>query len=291
MRSSGIKRAVLGYGRVERFLERGVLGGRRFLEGLASVGLSAAEREEIGLRIYDGDFRPDRVERGLYDWERPWFAELLPPAPARILIGGAGGGREVLPLLEQGYRVTAFEPAPRAQRHCAERVGERALVLRGSYVELTEAVLHGRDTPLSALASRRFAAFLFGWGSLTHVLSRAAREELVEAAHRLSPQGPLLASFFSRGPEPPRVSRAERAGAKLGRWLVRGTQPPERLSFVPHIGFCHAFPRDEIEALGARVGRRTRWGAERTYPHVAWLLEDAAKPRLTWPPPRGGDAA
>ncbi|NOY93477.1 MAG: class I SAM-dependent methyltransferase [Deltaproteobacteria bacterium] len=279
MRSEAIKQLIWGYGRAELALERGKVAGRRFLQGLASVALSAAEREEIGLRIYDRGFRPDRVERGLYDWERPWFAEVLPPPPARILLGGAGEGREVVSLLAQGYRVTAFEPGPRSAAHCAQRAGARGVVLCGRYADLTDAVLRSRSTPLSCLAHERFDAVILGWGSFTHVFPRSARGELLEAACRLSPDGPILASFFMRSSGAPKVSRAERAGQAFGRLLDRRAEPSERLEFVPHLGFAYSFTREEIEELGAALGRCTEWGPKGVYPHAAWLRRRASATR------------
>src|SRR4051794_9728091 len=47
----------------------------------------------------------------LFAWETAAIGRFFPPAPARLLIGGAGGGREAFALAERGYEVVAFEPA------------------------------------------------------------------------------------------------------------------------------------------------------------------------------------
>src|SRR5512142_2340602 len=47
--------------------------------------------------------------RGLFGWEKEAIARFFPAAPARVLVGGAGGGREVFALAEMGYEVVAFE--------------------------------------------------------------------------------------------------------------------------------------------------------------------------------------
>src|SRR5262245_833316 len=73
-------------------------------------------REEVNRLIYARrrTFAPggSAFERGLFDWERA--ATGAPPFPAsgRILLGGAGGGRELAELCRIGYDVVAFEPAP-----------------------------------------------------------------------------------------------------------------------------------------------------------------------------------
>src|ERR671918_3043882 len=46
----------------------------------------------------------------LYPWEEEAIDKYFPLAPSRILVGGAGAGREPLALAERGYQVTAFEP-------------------------------------------------------------------------------------------------------------------------------------------------------------------------------------
>src|SRR5687767_14651727 len=49
---------------------------------------------------------------GLFDWEEQVVREHFPPPPARVVVTGAGAGREVLALLRLGYDAVGFEPSP-----------------------------------------------------------------------------------------------------------------------------------------------------------------------------------
>ena len=49
-----------------------------------------------------------RFRAGLFEWEREAIDRWFPPPPARILIGGAGGGRESVSLASRGYSITAL---------------------------------------------------------------------------------------------------------------------------------------------------------------------------------------
>ncbi len=50
-------------------------------------------------------------ERGLFDWERAAITSPPFPPSGRILLGGAGAGRELAGLCKMGYKVLAFEPS------------------------------------------------------------------------------------------------------------------------------------------------------------------------------------
>lgn len=50
-------------------------------------------------------------ERGLAEWERVATSEPPFPQAGRILLGGAGGGRELAQLCRRGFDVVAFEPS------------------------------------------------------------------------------------------------------------------------------------------------------------------------------------
>jgi hypothetical protein len=55
--------------------------------------------------------RPDSTgfRAYLFPWEEQVIDRFFPSSPARILVDGAGGGREVFALAERGYEVVAFQ--------------------------------------------------------------------------------------------------------------------------------------------------------------------------------------
>ena len=63
-------------------------------------------------------YRPDLADfrRYLFPWEEQVIERLFPPPPARILIGGAGGGREVFALARRGDPMAGRVVADEARR-------------------------------------------------------------------------------------------------------------------------------------------------------------------------------
>lgn len=272
-----LRSVATAWTRVDASMQRVAGAGRHALGGFLAEALDREEQSAIGSALYEAR----RVtERGLETWEQRWFAEHLPRAPADILVGGAGRGREAVELLRRGYRVSAFDPWPEGLDECRARMGPESLVVCARYEDLAAASIDDRpDSPAGELVSRTYDAVLLGWGSLGHVLDPEERRRLVITLDRLAPRGPILASFLSRedsGPEPEgRMARAGRsAGRALARW--RGTRPAPDAVFGSHFGFVQLLARAELEQLAASVGRELEWRSG-VYAHVTW-----------WPRARGG---
>jgi hypothetical protein len=227
---------------------------REALWGFLGGALSADEKSRLGVALYDAGSEYRAMPR--YDWEDAWLARWLPPAPARVLVGGAGAGREVVALRERGHEVVAIEPSPDLAAECrAHTAGEvRIMLLR--YEDLT---------PESLLAGERpFDAVLLGLGSLSHLLDHAARVRLLQVLAEVCPAGPILGSTPAR----PRVAPDRPMGraAKLGRALARPIRAARGLPEVDPgeivfagLGFTKLFERSELIAVGDAVGRRTRF--------------------------------
>ena len=120
----------------------------------------------------------------------------MPPPPARVLVAGAGWGREVIALNELGYRVVAFEPAMSSDgQSSGSAIGETQMI-QANYDDFVNSVIHRQETPLSHVCQTPFDVVLLGWGSLAHVFSPAMRSAVLEAAVRLAPDGPVLGSLW-----------------------------------------------------------------------------------------------
>ncbi len=222
--------------------------------GLAGA-LSPPEQQALTLALYaaaGAELRP------LFSWEIAWFAAHLPPAPARLLVAGAGAGAEVVALRAQGYTVAATEPVARLATQCA-RVGAAPIW----------PVDH---ESLGTLAGQRFDAVILGWGSLTHVLTPSGRQRTLEAAATLT-AGPILASFWTAAsvgapPSGRAVGWGQRTGAVIGH--LRGQNSPSGLRFFPWCGFGAVLDLAELDRLARHLGRRLRF-QEVPYPHAVWL--------------------
>jgi hypothetical protein len=220
-------------------------------------------------------------ERGLFDWEKTALALPQVPRTGRVLLGAAGGGRELQGLAAMGYEVTAFEPNPtllEGTRAIARRWGDRVTVLQGTYDDMIAAACEGTG-PLASLRERGgFDLVIFGWGSFTHVIDPSRQRELLRAAHALAPQAPLLLSFFTRqeaGDGP--VGNAERLRRRLRHafaLLGRPSAAPAGLGYEAGGGFVYSFTVGEIQALAFEAGYLVERFEPLPFPHA--LLQPLA---------------
>lgn len=245
-------------------LSRLIAHGQAFTNGVLDEALSQEEKALLTFRLYDES--PYYRGTDLYDWEQRWWGEELPPPPAHILVGGCGAGREPLALLDRGYTVTAFEPAPGMAAAARDRCAGRCDVVCCSYQDLVAARRGGGDErtrkDTQGLLAARYDAVLLGWGSLGHVLEREQRRDVLTVLDALCPAGPLLTSFPIVVEAP--STRAYRWGARVGAVLGRRSSPaegPEDL--YPWAGYLARIDDDELTEHAASLGR-------------AWIRQDRA---------------
>jgi len=251
---------------------RGVLRLDRLLAevavALAPPGLErvAGEDHYRAASIYA---RPDRQHAGLFPFEHRALAAFFPKPPARLFLPGAGGGRELLALLDRGYAVDALEPAPAladaARRALAAR-GERRGQGPGASV---------RCAPLEDWAEAPggpYDAIFTGWGVWTHLVRRDTRLRVLRAFRQACPRGPVLLSFWRRervfdaeerwdAPDPPEErSPLEARAQAVTRGLLRARLlrlPPVEPGTVWRAGlYVHCASEAELREEGAACGYR-----------------------------------
>lgn len=192
-----------------------------------------------------------RFEAGLFDWEATVLERLVLPGRARILLGAAGGGRELAVLLSMGHDVIAFEPNESllAGANAVSAKGGGPAVIRASLEDLIDAAKG--SGPLANIRGP-FDLVVLGWVSLSHVTESRTHAALLQAIHRLCPGAPVLASFLVRSAEAGNESRAPVPGAVLLARRLR-TFPPA-LAYLPRAGVVYRFSRDEIHRLASEAG-------------------------------------
>ncbi len=179
--------------------------------------------------------------RGLFDWERAAIEKHL-PSSGRVVVTGAGGGREVLALLERGYDAVGYEPHPQLVR-----AGAALLERRGHGQRL---FVSGRDEfPAEVEACD---AIIVGWGSYALIPGRRRRIEFLRGAHACLPAGgPMLVSFFAREGGERLLTTVSRTANLVRR--VRRSEPTE-VGDALSPNFVHLFTdeqlRSELEAAG-----------------------------------------
>ena len=182
---------------------------------------------------------------GLFPKERQWVEQHLPAPPSRVLVTGAGSGREVIALQEMGYAVDASEPSASVrdvlQMHCL-----------GSTWQLSNQDLGCVHGPRLAA---RYDAILVGWTSLSYLLTTDEQLDFLRCCDELCPEGPILASYFARQGG---LGAPGRLGARLARWFgAQGHEPPPGLGYLDRAGYLYGFERREIVALGDSIGRES----------------------------------
>jgi len=252
--------------------------------GLLGAALTPDELDYVTLRLYALDTSSYDSARGLFPWEREWYADSLPAAPARLLVTAAGRGREVRALRELGYEVDAFEPVPAFAEACAALPGDGETVVT-DYAGLCRALLDDGAGPAARFAGRTYDAVILGWGSFTHLLDATAQRRVLAAAAELTPHGPILASFFAvpaslfaaASDKRPPLRRSRRLGAAAGRpaGRLRGlpAAPPD-LELYWHLGFVRRFTEAEFREMADALGRRLEWGDPSAYGHAVLAPRD-----------------
>ena len=212
-------------------------------------------------------------ERGLFDWERRAITEPPFPPAGRILLGGAGGGRELVQLCRMGFDVVAFEPSGQLCEGARRAVSSspNSAVVRASYRDLVTAAQEHTGPLAAHVLDASFDAVLFGWTSFDYVFTELDRQDLLCATRMIAPKAPLLLSFsMLRDAENGRLDRLRpgirRVCALLGSPSAR--HPGD--VFWPWVGFIHLTSQGELEAAAAGSGYRILYFRpfSALYPHA-----------------------
>jgi hypothetical protein len=211
---------------------------------------SAGQRRRFNRFLYDRDatYLPGGAyyDQGLFDWEREIIENDF-PNNGTILVGGAGGGREVKALIELDYYVIASEPSSKAFSELKKLEGEKCKVFQTSYSEWIAQKLFSFE---------RIDAVLLGWGSFSYLYSNAERVAFLRYIRKIAPSAPVLLSFLcpALGPR----SRLEKL-----RWFTNAGD-----AFNSVHGFVHFSTPEEIKGLAHSTGYAIKKGNLIPYPHV-----------------------
>jgi hypothetical protein len=250
------------------------------LNRLACTFVGGSQRPAVTTWIYGRrrEYLPGSSlhSNGLFWWEQAAIATGSFPRHGRLLLGAAGGGRELDALCASGYAVTAFEPSPvlvEAARAVAAR-WPNAEVVQASFEDLIDHV-EGRPTPFDGALDGPFDGVVIGYGGFCHLYEERARLALLEAVRSVARTAPVLVSFNRQAtPSPGYGPRTQRALDLLRRLGVRPSPPPPGLDFTTFYGFQHQLAHDEIDRLSALAGYTVAYLDTRSYP-IAVLVPTA----------------
>jgi hypothetical protein len=203
-------------------------------EALAAVDADyyARQREPVGDRTLPYD-DPGHIFSGFVPWEAQAITEHF-PAGGRILITGAGAGREVAAARDLGFAPQGYEPNADLRR-----AGDAAFARRGWADRLLPCPRDAFPT-----AARSADGVIIGWGSFSHVAGHGRRVAFLRAARAtLAPGAPLLVSYWSL-PSAVRYQRVVWAVSRAVRRLRR--REATELGDILAPLFLHCFTPAEI---------------------------------------------
>ena len=177
----------------------------------------------------------------LFNWEAEAIAGAFPDPPGRLLIGGAGGGREAFALAARGYEVVAFEPSADLARSMVQHApaGIRVEALIGRYEDLPSLRSAATGARVDLRLQGPFAAALLGWTSFSHLRTSTARIAALQGMGELT-SGPMVLSFYTRRPRhAPPSGLWHRVAEALGLRFTGDL-------FTPYVGFYHLSDPDEL---------------------------------------------
>jgi hypothetical protein len=202
--------------------------------------LDSASLNEITWFLYenasDFDNEEFNLHQGFWQWELEAIRKYF-PSQGRILIAGAGGGREVIAMTGLGFDVTAFDFSDRLTKACCknlETAGCKARILNAPPNSLPEGL-------------GVFDGIIVGRGFYHHIPGRKRRLSfLVDCWSHLDSEAPILISdFFIREPISRKYMRIQ-SNADFIRRIRFSSERVELGDWLTN-AFQHAFTKDEIE--------------------------------------------
>jgi len=217
--------------------------------------------------------------QGLWAWEAALLEDPRIPRSGRVLLGAAGGGRELHGLLQRGYEVYAFEPVAlllESARTIA--TGTNAVLVQATYQDLV-ARAEGKSGALDSFDGHVDLCIL-GWGSLSHLTEPTAAIETLRALRALAPEAPVIVSFISQSKGTPEVKGGARRLRRGFRRLLKavGGQPVSTgLKFRTNLGFYYEFSQSEVIELCELAGYEIARLGDMPYPHALLLPRVGAR--------------
>jgi len=204
-------------------------------------------------------YRDERYNKsGLLAWENAMIVRYFQNGK-RLLVVGAGGGREVLALTKLGYEVHGFE--------CnAELVCAANALLEGEGLPPRIHVVQPDTCPTGQVA---YDGLIVGWGTYMLIQGRAKRIAFLRSMRaQVGPGAPVLLSFFFRSPNAKRFMVTAAIGNALRRLLGREEiEPGDALE--PE--YVHYSTREEITGELRESGFKLEHYSEDQYGHAVGI--------------------
>ncbi|RMF96756.1 MAG: class I SAM-dependent methyltransferase [Candidatus Schekmanbacteria bacterium] len=172
--------------------------------------------------------------QGFFEWEEKAVREHFSECRT-ILVAGAGAGREMLALIEEGFEVCGFDCNESLVNLAHKNIEEKGYSAK--------VFLSDRDD--TADIDEIFDGIIVGWAVYMHIPERESRVEFLKKIRRnIKTDGPLLLSFFVRKGNPKNFQLLT-SMANIIRKLLGKKKIDVGDRLAPN--FIHYFTKDEIE--------------------------------------------
>ncbi len=219
--------------------------------GMRRIDDIKRESQQTWDAFYDTHGSP---EIGFLPWEREYVERFIMPG-AGVLLVGCGSGRDLLPLLERGCRVTGLDPS-----RSGLAIADRLLRAHGRSAPL----IHGFFEDISLTGTFDVVVFSYCCYA-TIAMGRTRVAALAKAASLLTPGGHIIVSFAA-------PTRRPRGGlTRLGRWAGTLSRSDWRIepgdvvwdnrTSRPSFSFTHVFEENELDREAAAAHLRVVWRA------------------------------
>ena len=198
--------------------------------------------------------------QGFFSWEKQ-VVESHFSNTNRILVGGAGAGREMIALHKKGYVVDGFE--------CNDELvksGNELLRKEG----ITGSICH--VPPDECIESNElYDGIIVGWSAYMLIQGRERRISFLKKLRsRIQTHGPVLISFYHRSGQNLYFSLVAKA-ANLIRFLLRRPRVLKGDALAPN--YVHYFTKEEIEHELSHAGFRLVFYSFIDYGHAVGIAE------------------
>jgi SAM-dependent methyltransferase len=236
----GVRGVLVGAScRLARTLDRVVNASTFATAGLLSFDALERHMAEDWRHFGDQQAESD-VAGGLFPWEHDFYTPHLRRSD-RVLVVGCGTGRDLLALLDLGYRADGLEPVAALAQRARARLARRGLT----------ATVHTADIVTAALTEPH-DVFILSWYCYSYIPQRSRRiATLARLRERLPPEGRILISYILADPPPRRLLwRLANLAARVSRndWRPEYGDVFIARHEIGRIHFEHRFTPPEIEA-------------------------------------------
>lgn len=209
-------------------------------------------------RYYNDDkmYREKQYNRsGLFGWEKGCLERYF-SGRRRILVIGAGGGREVIALFKYGYDVDGYECNPSLVKFANELLMEENL----------PACIHLIDRDRAPTPQKQYDGVIIGWGAYMLIQGRQRRIAFLrQLRENVISDSPMLISFFHRRKNSLHFRLIPAVG-NIFRWFSGRENIELGDDMVPE--YVHYFTEQEIASEVRQAGFQLMYYATNEYGHA-----------------------